>query len=215
MAKSNATTDKSNTTVGRRQRAEANNRGSNPTTANPTQRRRVGANDGDSNSPAITRARPPLGRDINADSTRPEVGSIGFDDTGSTTRRRVRRGGYGFDAEDMGSTKRRWRRRRGGGKDEKEVEKTRWRWRTATGWREQRRGREPEEEVRENKEVEKKRGWRARRRGGERNRVESTPALRNRPHSDADEVDTSNPTAVAALPRVFLLFCFHLIRHNY
>jgi hypothetical protein len=57
--------------VGQRQRAEANNCRSNVTTANstqprqyesrmtnPAQRRRVGANDGDSNRPAITRARP-------------------------------------------------------------------------------------------------------------------------------------------------------------
>ena len=36
MAKSNTMSDKLNTTVGQRQRAEANNLGSNPTLANPT-----------------------------------------------------------------------------------------------------------------------------------------------------------------------------------
>jgi hypothetical protein len=139
---------------------------------------------------------------FNAGSTRPGVGSIGFND-------RVRQRGDGFDAEEMGSTKMRRRRRRGGGEDEEEAEKmkTRWRWRTATGWRTREGGGE-------NKGVEK-RGWRARRRGGERNRVESTPALRNRPHGDVDEVNTSNPTAVVALRRIFLLFGFHLIQHNY
>ena len=49
MAKSNATTDKLNTTVGRRQRAEANNRESNPTNMNPTQPPQYEPRDGESN----------------------------------------------------------------------------------------------------------------------------------------------------------------------
>ena len=108
MAKSNAMTDKSNMTVGRRQRVVANNCRSNPTTVNPThprqyesrvtnptQRQRVGANDSDSNSPTITRARPRcVGTTarMNMGSTRPGVGSIRFNDTRSTMRRRVQCG---------------------------------------------------------------------------------------------------------------------------
>ena len=40
---------------------------------------------------------------MNAGSTRPGVGPIGFSDMGLTTRR-VRRGGDGFDKEEAGST---------------------------------------------------------------------------------------------------------------
>jgi hypothetical protein len=83
---------------------------------------------------------------------------------------------------------------------------------TATRWRTQRGG--------ERNGVENATGWRTQR-GGERNGVENATGWRVplrfetvRGNSDADEVDMSNPTAIAALRRVFL-FCFPLVQHNY
>jgi len=60
---------------------------------------------------------------MNAGSTRPGVGPIGFSDMGLTTRR-VRRGGDGFDKEEAGSTRRRRVRQGGGGFDKEEAGST-------------------------------------------------------------------------------------------